>query len=364
MPKQPSDSIEVDEDDEFKNERDQAIIPLVRKYKDHPRVTRTVSIYRKPGYRVAKNPEDTTGRYLQEAGQFRLLSQLDEQDLFMAIEKGLQINELLEISGNTPTHEEEQLLIDLVAAHEVIFNCNLRLVISIAKKYAMFNPTIPMIDFIQEGNLGLGMAIRRTDISKGLKFSTYATQWVRQGITRSIGDKSRLIRMPVHLHEQYMKYQVELSKLTNELDRDPTLEEIIEATGHTKKQVLTFMQFGPSEVRSLDAELDDDTNLHNKLSDENAWSLETFVEAEAQSEDIDAIFSGPISEREKLVISLRFGVFREQLAHFGFGEQSYEDVIQEGPKTLDEVGQLIGVTRERIRQIEKKAMDIVRDRVF
>ncbi len=301
---------------------------------------------------------------MQEAGEFRLLTQLDEQELFGAIEKGLQINELLEISGNTPTPEEEQLLIELVAAHQVVFNCNLRLVISIAKKYAVFD-SMPAIDLIQEGNIGLSTAIRRTDINRGLKFSTYATSWIRQNITRAIGDKSRLIRMPVHLHEQYLKYTMELSHLTNTLDRKPTLEEIIEATGRSKKQIMTFMTFGPNQLRSLDAELDDDKDtILNMLPDQNAWNLDTWVEELDQAEDVAAIFEGPISQREKLVISLRFGVFREELTVFDFGDQTYEEAILDGPKTLDEVGGMLGVTRERIRQIEKKAMDIIRDQVF
>lgn len=353
-----------DELEEFKNPRDRAIIPLVRLYKDHPVVRRKVNKYRKPDHHATKSPHDMTGRYLQEAGEFRLLDAVDEQELFAAIEKGIQIKEMLDISGNAPTPEEEQLLIELVAARQVLYSCNLRLVINEAKKLAGYN-TFPLLDLIQEGNIGLSTAICRNDYTRGLKFSTYATNWVRQRMTRAIADKGRLIRMPVHLHEEWLKYNKEKQKLTNKLERDPTIEELIEATGRTRKQIMTFWTFGQIDSNSLDAALEEDgEGLINRLPDGAGWTADSFVDDIEQSEDIQRIFNGPLTEREKLVVSLRFGVFREELNVFEFGEQSYEEVILEGAKTLDDIGKLLGVTRERIRQIEKKAMDIIRDRVF
>ena len=263
--------------------------------------------------------EDPVRMYLKEIGKVPLLSAEEEIEYAKRMEQG----------------DEE--------AKKRLAEANLRLVVSIAKRYV--GRGMLFLDLIQEGNLGLIKAVEKFDYRKGYKFSTYATWWIRQAITRAIADQARTIRIPVHMVETINKLIRVSRQLLQELGREPTPEEIAEEMDMNVDRVREILKISQEPV-SLETPIgeEDDSNLGDFVADSNAVTPEGNVESVMLREHIDALL-GDLKERERQVIVLRFG-------------------LEDGhPRTLEEVGKEFNVTRERIRQIEAKALRKLRNPV-
>jgi RNA polymerase primary sigma factor len=245
-------------------------------------------------------------------------------------------------------HEEKELAKRIQLGDEeaknMLAKANLRLVVSIAKKYANRSPDLTLLDLIQEGNLGLFKAVDKFDWSKGFKFSTYATWWIRQSITRALADQSRTIRVPVHMVETIAKYKQVVRRLFQDLGREPLPEEIATEMGIEPEKVYMIEKIDQNTV-SLDAPVGDDGDdksmFGDFIPDDKILSPDQESSRRILADQVNEILSD-LSEKEREILALRHGL---------------NDGIQH---TLEEVGKMFGVTRERIRQIEAKAHEKIR----
>ena len=256
---------------------------------------------------------DPVKMYLKEIGRVPLLKPEDEPEIAKRIEQG----------------DEE--------AKNILISSNLRLVVSIAKKYV--GRGMLFLDLIQEGNMGLVKAVEKFDYRKGFKFSTYATWWIRQAITRAIADQARTIRIPVHMVETINKLTRVQRQLVQELGRDPTAEEISERMDGISPEKVREIQKIALEPVSLETPIgeEDDSHLGDFIEDKDAMSPDEYANNQLLMDEINNVLSG-LTEREEKVLRLRFGLYDGRT------------------RTLEEVGKEFNVTRERIRQIEAKAL--------
>ena len=288
---------------------------------------------------------DGVRMYLKEIGKVALLTAEQEVSLAKRIEAGLeaaqQVADLEDEhgEGNVPTalaRPQERRMADGFEAKSLLIEANLRLVVSIAKRYR--NRGLQFLDLIQEGNLGLMRAVEKFDYTKGFKFSTYATWWIRQAITRAIADQARTIRIPVHMVETINKVLRVQRQALQELGREPTIEELSARVDMT-----------PARVREILRINQDTISLEQPMGDEEDFSLSDLIEDQGAVVPADAAARAllneavkqalsELSEREQKVVRLRFGLDDGQM------------------RTLEEVGKEFGVTRERIRQIESKTL--------
>jgi RNA polymerase primary sigma factor len=269
--------------------------------------------------RASTGKIDSIQSYLKEIGRIDPITARDEKDLARRIEAG----------------DED--------AKRKLAEANLRLVVSIAKKYIGRSPNLTLLDLIQEGNLGLFRAVEKFDWRKGYKFSTYATWWIRQTITRALADQARTIRIPVHMIETLTKYTQAKRKLLQELDREPLDEEIASEMGIEVEKVRHLEKISQKAV-SLETPVGEDEKdsvLGEFIKDDKIESPASQAGRTLLREHLDDIFKD-LAEREQKILSMRFGL---------------EDGVTH---TLEEVGQEFGVTRERIRQIEAKAIEKIR----
>ncbi len=258
------------------------------------------------------NLDDPVKMYLKDIGKIPLLSSEEE----------------VEIAKRMLDGDEE--------ARKTLTNANLRLVVSIGKRYV--GRGLQLLDLIQEGNLGLMKAVEKFDYSKGFKFSTYATWWIRQAISRAIADQARTIRLPVHVSETLNRQKKITRELLQELGREPTVLEIAERLGVSPEKVLENQKIALDPV-SLETPVgeEDDSHLGDFIEDEQVMSPESRIENNALKKQFAEVLA-TLTPREEKVIRLRYGLDDEK------------------PKTLEEVGRIFNVTRERIRQIEAKAL--------
>ncbi len=263
---------------------------------------------------------DSIQMYLREIGQYPLLTTPQERELAKRVMEG----------------EAE--------ARNLLARANLRLVVSIAKKYVGRSPDLTLLDLIQEGNLGLFKAVDKFDYTKGYKFSTYATWWIRQAITRALADQSRTIRIPVHMVETIAKYKQVVRRLSQDLGRDPMAEEIANEMGVDVEKIYNIEKINQDTV-SLESPVGDDgddkSSLGDFIKDESILSPSQETSRRILADQIKEIL-GDLSPKERKILEMRHGLM-DGIYH-----------------TLEEVGKEFGVTRERIRQIEAKALEKIR----
>lgn len=283
--------------------------------------------------------------YLNGIGKTALLSAEDEVELAQQIEVGLYAAHLLEDPDVKLTRAKKRDLKILAKqgrkARSHLLEANLRLVVSLAKRYT--GRGMPLLDLIQEGNLGLIRAMEKFDYSKGFKFSTYATWWIRQAITRGMADQSRTIRLPVHLVEQVNKLSRIKREMYQHLGREATNEELAEESGIEESKIELLLRQSRDPV-SLDMPVgaDEEAPLGDFIEDAEATDAETAVVASLRHSDIRAVLA-TLEQREQDVIRLRYGL---------------DDGV---PRTLDQIGRKFGLSRERVRQIEREVMAKLRD---
>jgi RNA polymerase primary sigma factor len=276
-------------------------------------------IAQKNAFKRSESSYDSIQMYLREIGQYPLLNAQEERVLAKRIVEG----------------DEE--------ARNLLARANLRLVVSIAKKYVGRSPDLTLLDLIQEGNLGLFKAVDKFDFTKGFKFSTYATWWIRQAITRALADQSRTIRIPVHMVETMAKYKQVSRRLAQDLGRDPMPEEIATEMGVEVDKIYQIEKISQDTI-SLELPVGDDddrSRLSDFISDDKIVSPDQEVAHSILTDQITEILD-TLSEKERKILEMRHGLL----------DGTYH--------TLEEVGKEFGVTRERIRQIEAKALEKIR----
>jgi len=286
--------------------------------------------------------DDTIGLYLKEVSRVPLLTASEEVALAQRIERGRMAREELAKGGTTPKRRTElrRLIEDGWSAREHLITANSRLVISVAKKY--MGRGVPFLDLIQEGNIGLIRATKKFDYRRGHKFSTYATWWIRQAVTRAIADQGRTIRVPVHMGDQINKLLRVQHQLTQRLGREPSVEELAEALDVPPKKVENMIQVARRPL-SLETPTDDeeDSVLGDFIEDDEAPPPDDTATYNLLKEHLGEVLNG-LPPREVRILQLRYGLL---------DGQAY---------TLEEVGRKMGVTRERVRQIEAQALSRLR----
>jgi RNA polymerase primary sigma factor len=293
---------------------------------------------------------DPLAFYLKQISNYALLTVEQERSIGQSIQElraeiARRKEELNHLA--TPSADEEQSIREREEALRLLktqmINANLRLVVSIAKKYQ--HRGLSLLDLIDEGNIGLIEAVERFDYTKGCRFSTYGTWWIRQAIIKSLADKGRVIRIPVHMLNTIKKCFFVAKHLTQELGHDPGSEELSE-----------YMNVSPERVLEIRRLSQDTTSLDIPIDDESATRLSDLIEDDTQAQPFDLVFNltlqdtidevlDELNEREMRIIKLRFGLGGE------------------GPYTLEETGKFLGITRERVRQIQEKALAKLRESV-
>ena len=270
-------------------------------------------------FTVIPKQEDILQFYLKDIGKIKLLKKDEELDL------GKQM---------TSKNEKEAKI-----ARKKLIQANLRLVVSIAKRYT--GQGVLFMDLVQEGSLGLIRAVDKFDYKKGFKFSTYATWWIKQAISRAISNHSRVIRLPIHMTEKIKQYKKIFADLSKTLGREPDDEEIMEYTGYSEKTLFKIRQAAMQETVSLETPIADDLMLLDYIVDESSKTPDIFMEQKSREKDVKRLLES-LEDRERYIISNRFGIDGGQ------------------PKTLEKIGKEIGFSKERIRQIEKHTLKKLR----
>jgi RNA polymerase primary sigma factor len=280
--------------------------------------------------------DEAIRQYLDGIGTYDLLTAEDEVRLAKAIENGRKAEIALE-NEKDPTKRRKlhQMVRAGEEARQTFIRSNLRLVVSIAKRYS--RARLPFLDLVQEGNLGLIRAVEKFEYRKGFKFSTYATWWIRQAITRAIADKSRTIRVPVHMMDTINQMQTAETNLTKRLGRKPTDAELAEESGLTVEKIIAARKVAPEPVSIFEPVGEDNTTLGDFIEDTEAIAPFELIASKLNIEQLGHVLER-LNDRERTIIEMRYGL----------GERE--------PATLDEVGRHFNVTRERIRQIEAKAL--------
>ena len=282
---------------------------------------------------------DAVRMYLQEIGRVALLDAQQEVELAMQMEAGRRAAEKLAAAPADLPVADRAILDRSVRlgerAQQHLVEANLRLVVSIAKRYG--HARLPFLDLVQEGNLGLIRAVEKFEYRKGFKFSTYATWWIRQAITRAIADKSRTIRVPVHMMDTITQMQTAEANLTKRLGREPTDEELAHESGLTVEKIWEARKVAPEPVSIFEPVGEDNAMLGDFIEDVEASAPFEMIASRLNIENLKDVLER-LNDRERTIIEMRYGLGGRE------------------PATLDEVGRHFNVTRERIRQLETKAL--------
>lgn len=286
--------------------------------------------------------EDAVRDYLQKIGRFPLLAAEDETELARRIEVGVLARERLAspVDSDVLAHELRILVREGEASYQRFVRSNLRLVVAVAKRYS--GRGVPLLDLIQEGNIGLDRAVKKFDYQQGYKFSTYAMWWIRQSVTRGIADSARLIRVPVHTGEKIQAIRRAARGLEIELGRSASVEELARETGYETAEVRKLLDADREPV-----------SIHALVGDDDGSELGDLIEDGDSAPVIDIVTIGvrhellhrkldSLPRREADILRMRFGLGGE------------------GPMTFDQVGAIFGVSRERVRQIESRALSLLR----
>jgi RNA polymerase primary sigma factor len=296
------------------------------------------------GYQAAIDTDDVVGLYLKEAGRVPLLTAEEEVSLAKRMEQGLiaqaQVDEYGDELPMDDRYDLQRIIEDADLAQEHLIRANSRLVISVAKKY--IGRGVPFLDLIQEGNIGLIRAARKFEYQRGHKFSTYATWWIRQAVSRAVADQGRTIRVPVHMGDQINRLRRITLNLTQELGRDPNIDELAVAMETTPDKISTLLEVARRPI-SLETPTDEDeeSEIGDFVEDTRSPAPSTLTEQEMLREHM-ATALGKLPEREAHILQLRYGLLDGEM------------------HTLEEVGKAIGVTRERVRQLEAQALNRLR----
>jgi RNA polymerase sigma factor (sigma-70 family) len=294
------------------------------------------------GQRTANGGDDLLGRYLDELGRHPLLDREGEVRLAQIMEAAAHAKDKLATDERLSPADRlglESTVNEGAQAAATFVQANLRLVVSLAKRYQ--SSGLPLLDLIQEGNLGLMHAVEKFDWRKGFKFSTYATWWIRQAITRGIANTGRTIRLPIHATDQLTKVRQMSAILESRLERTPTQAELADAMGLTADAIADVFRYAVDPI-SLDSPLSvgADATVADLIADQSSVSPLDAAAAALLPAEIEKLLS-VLNERDREVIILHFGLTGE-------------------PRTLDEIGRRLGVSRERIRQMEARAMAVLR----
>lgn len=291
---------------------------------------------------------DPLSVYLNQISKYPLLTAEQEKTLGAKLDELKKaVHETDEIIVNNPFDENAKLrhaalLPEISATREKLIAANLRLVVSVARGYQQRG--INLLDLIDEGNIGLIEAVNRFDYQRGYRFSTYASWWIRQAIIKCLVDQSRVIRLPIHMLNTIRRCYAAAKELVQELGRDPSFSEVAEKSGISRRKVESAMQFAIG-ASSLDSSLDEEKNstLVDNVRDEK--TLDPFSQAfTATLQDLLRYIMCSLSQREQIVLQMRYGLNGE------------------GPRTLEETGKALGITRERVRQIQEQAMEKIKKR--
>jgi RNA polymerase primary sigma factor len=313
-----------------------------------PRVATTTGVQPRAPRATARKTEITTGStdgvhdYLQQIGRYQLLTAEEEIELARRIEVGLFAQERLDTVADIDDESRRELATlarEGAAAHRRFVCSNLKLVVSVAKRYT--GRGVPMLDLIQEGNLGLDRAVKKFDYKQGFKFSTYAMWWIRQSITRSMADSARLIRVPVHTMEKINKLARIKRELTVELGRDATVEELAEESGFDAVEVRRLLSVDREPV-SLHTPTGDDaaSELGDLIEDGDAEQVAEIVSIGVRNDELHRRVEA-LPKREADILRYRYGLDGTS------------------PMTFEQVGGVLGVSRERVRQIEARALKML-----
>jgi len=293
--------------------------------------------------RPERHDEDLVRVYLDEIGRHELLTKDDEARLAQDIDAGRDARAKLDEPGRIKRNDRrklEEAVLRGEAARREFIQSNLRLVVSIAKKYQASG--LPLLDLVQEGNLGLMHAVEKFDWRKGFKFSTYATWWIRQAIQRGIANTGRTIRLPAHAGDNLLRLHRVRAQLEAELEREPTVAELARELDVAEEKVTELLLVAPDPVSLAEPVSEDgETELGDLVEDRSAESPFDAAARALLPAEVEKLLS-VLDERERRILSLRFGLDR--------GE----------PRTPDEVGELVHLSRERVRQIEARALSRLR----
>jgi len=297
-----------------------------------------------PARPLGTDDADDLRLYLEAAAREPLLTKEEEVMLAMAIEKGKEAEDRIKAGRLRSDRSIMKARADIrqaEAARQRFIMANLRLVVSVARKYQ--GQGLPLLDLIQEGNIGLMRAVELFDWRRGFKFSTYATWWIRQGITRAIADRSRSIRLPVHIHDRLRKLNRTRFQFAQQMGREPSREELAKALDTTVEEIDDLTEMGRREPLSLQAPVGEETELGDLIEEADSESQFSEVEDALLREEIGEAVDRVLDERERHVVELRYGL------HTG------------RPLSLRETGKVLGLSGERVRLIEREALRKLRD---
>ena len=297
-----------------------------------------------PARPLGTDDADDLRLYLEAAAREPLLTKEEEVMLAMTIEKGKEAEDRIKAGRLRSDRSIMKARADIrqaEAARQRFIMANLRLVVSVARKYQ--GQGLPLLDLIQEGNIGLMRAVELFDWRRGFKFSTYATWWIRQGITRAIADRSRSIRLPVHIHDRLRKLNRTRFQFAQQMGREPSREELAKALDTTVDEIDDLTEMGRREPLSLQAPVGEETELGDLIEEADSESQFSEVEDALLREEIGEAVERVLDERERHVVELRYGL------HTG------------RPLSLRETGKVLGLSGERVRLIEREALRKLRD---